>query len=153
MVCAFVALEDIDRLSDEAPETGYGALARFPEHRPQARERLFEGVKSGLQGGRNRSVAAAAFNFSRIAARLWLDRLSMTTMSPDLSSGTRTEGTWASNQSPLIGPSSTIGAMIPDSRWPATNVVVLLRSLSSWVIVVQGVVILRTQRFRDMITR
>jgi hypothetical protein len=43
-------------------------------------------------------------------------------MSPGRSSGTRTLVTQASNQSPLIGPSSTIGAtMLSGKRMPANG--------------------------------
>jgi hypothetical protein len=52
-------------------------------------------------------------------------RLSMTTMSPGRRSGTTTTTTHASNRSPLIYPSSTMGAAMPLIRRPVTKVVVL----------------------------
>src|SRR3546814_3188267 len=47
------------------------------------------GLKSGLYGGRRRSSAPAASMTFLTARGLWAGRLSMTTMSPGLSVGTR----------------------------------------------------------------
>jgi hypothetical protein len=41
------------------------------------------GLKSGLYGGRNRSLAPAASIYSRTEARLWLERLSIMTTSSE----------------------------------------------------------------------
>lgn len=69
--------------------------------------------------------APAASIIARAAGRLWLERLSRMTTSPGFRVGTRTCVTWASNHSPLIGPSMTSGATVPVLRKPATSVVVL----------------------------
>lgn len=58
---------------------------------PSSRENAFSiGMKSGLYGGRKRKVAPTASIVCFTAARLWLQRLCMTTMSPGRSSGTKT---------------------------------------------------------------
>ena len=59
-------------------------LDNLSRHKAKAARRAIR------QGGRKRSVAPAASIFSRTAARLWLDRLSMTTTSPIRSSGMST---------------------------------------------------------------
>ncbi len=56
--------------------------------------------------------------------RLWLPRLSTATMSPGRSSGMRTWSTQAWKATPLIGPSSTMGATMPELRRAATKIVV-----------------------------
>ena len=50
---------------------------------------------------------------------MWLPRLSAMTISPGLSVGVRHWPTQAVNVSPVIGPSSTKGAMIRSWRSPA----------------------------------
>src|SRR4051812_34203640 len=62
---------------------------------------------------------------SRTRWLLWLDRLSMTTMSPGASAGTRTCLTYSRKPSPLMEPSRSWGAVTPLSRSPATSVVFL----------------------------
>src|SRR4051794_4655661 len=62
---------------------------------------------------------------SRTGWLLWLDRLSMTTMSPGASAGTRTCLTDSRKPSPLMEPSRSWVAVTPLSRSPATSVVFL----------------------------
>src|SRR4051812_9756787 len=62
---------------------------------------------------------------SRTGWLLWLDGLSMTTMSPGASAGTRTCLTDSRKPSPLMEPSRSWGAVTPLSRSPATSVVFL----------------------------
>jgi hypothetical protein len=56
---------------------------------------------------------------------LWLKRLSMTTMSPGESVGTRHCSTQSSNKAALIGRSKTLVAIRPERRMLATSVIVL----------------------------
>src|SRR3954462_5064855 len=62
---------------------------------------------------------------SRTGWLLWLDRLSMTTMSPGASAGTRTCLTYSRKPSPLMELSRSWVAVTPLSRSPATSVVFL----------------------------
>src|SRR3954464_1244575 len=83
------------------------------------------GLKSRDYGGRNNSLAPAASMASRTGWLLWLDRVSMTTMSPGASAGTRTCLTYSRKPSPLMEPSRSWVAVTPLSRSPATSVVFL----------------------------
>ena len=78
----------------------------------------------GEYGGRKRSVAPAASMALRTPARLWAGRLSITTTSPGVSTGTSICSTQARKVAPSIAPSSTIGATIPVRRRAAVSVVV-----------------------------
>lgn len=71
------------------------------------------GFRSGEYGGRNRSRAPLALMASRTAALLWLDKLSIITISPCLSVGQSISLTHAVKRSPLRGPSNTQGAAMP----------------------------------------
>src|SRR5512134_3209835 len=73
-------------------------------------------------------MAAGRAPQASIAARtpgcLCAGRLSMTTMSPGLSVGTSMASTQARKAGPSMAPSMVIGASIPETRSPPTNVVV-----------------------------
>ena len=47
---AFGGLEDVDEVSDEAPQSGDGALARFAQHGLEVREGFLDGIKIGTVG-------------------------------------------------------------------------------------------------------
>src|SRR5208282_5567949 len=76
-------------------------------------------------GGRYRNSAPAAFMSCSTLGPLWLDRLSMTTMSPFERVGTRHFSTHSSNEAALIGRSKAFWATRPRRRRPATSVTVL----------------------------
>lgn len=77
----------------------------------------------GLPATCSSSPTAAAIA-SRTPARLWQARLSITTTSPRRSVGTSCCRTYASNSSPVIAPSTTVGAVRPSARNAAMKVVV-----------------------------
>ena len=82
------------------------------------------GFRSGLNGGRYATVAPAASIASFTPRTLWLDRSSITTMPPGLSSRTRCCRTHARDVAPLIGPSTRSRATNPVVRIADRNVVV-----------------------------
>jgi len=83
------------------------------------------GFKSGLWGGRSSSLVQAASMAWRTPAASWAGRLSITTISPGLNSGTGTCSTQVRKAVPFIGPSRNIGAAIPPNRRPAVKVPVV----------------------------
>jgi len=82
------------------------------------------GFKSGEYGGRNRTSAPTEWIKSRASLSLCADRLSITTMSPGLSVGSRTCRTYSRNTSPVVAPSMAMQAVLPSRRIDEIIVVV-----------------------------
>ena len=82
------------------------------------------GLKSGLYGGRKRTAIPACSSNRVTRGILCAERLSITTMLPDGIAATSICSTYASNDAPSIGPSSTNGAMTRSALIAATSVVV-----------------------------
>jgi len=80
------------------------------------------GFRSGEYGGRKRSFAPAARIAFLTPGPLWLPRLSMMTISPGASVGTRNCSIQLVKLWPLMGPSSTQGASMRSDRSAATKV-------------------------------
>ncbi len=70
------AREDVDEPPDRGPEAFDGAFGGLAWQRLEFRDAISMGLKSGLQGGRNRNVAPSASIRVWTEARLWLERLS-----------------------------------------------------------------------------
>src|ERR1035441_1034949 len=97
-------------------------------------ERLLDRIEVRRIFGKKRSVAPAASITSRTPATLWTGRLSIITVSPRLSVGTRHRSRYAMKAVAFIGPSSTKGATIPRRRRPAMKVIVFQCPCGTWSI-------------------
>ena len=88
IIGAFAGWEEVDDPADGGPKAADGPLGGLAQQRLELGERLFDRVEVGAV---RRQVHAAARRPPRSpgarAARLWLDRLSMTTTSPGRSVG------------------------------------------------------------------
>ena len=93
--------EGVDKASDGFPEPLDGSLRRLAQQGLQLCEGHLDRIEIGTVGGRNLSRAPFASRISRTEARLWLERLSMITVSPGRRVGARIRATQASNRSPL----------------------------------------------------
>src|SRR4051812_13470965 len=82
------------------------------------------GFRSGLYGGRYRTVAPAASTVSRTAATLWAARLSMTTTSPGVRAGTSTCSRNVRNASASAAPAMVMAPRMPPTPTAPTTVVV-----------------------------
>lgn len=83
------------------------------------------GLKSGLKGGRNVRLVPAASIRSRTTLRVWLDRLSILTMSPCRSSGTRNLSDVSFEPVAIYRSVEHHGASMPLNLRPGTGVVVV----------------------------
>ncbi|KQN82971.1 hypothetical protein ASE90_09465 [Sphingomonas sp. Leaf67] len=81
------------------------------------------GLKSGLQGGRSRSLASTLSTAARTAGALWLDRLFMMATSLRASSGTR-KGDVGEERVGIHRSVEPHGATMSVRRSPAVKVVV-----------------------------
>ena len=114
--------EGVEEGADALPCGVDGSLGGFAQQQLELGEDLFDRIEVGRVGRQDKSLAPAERMALRIAWPLWLPRLSMMTMSPGLSVGTRNCSTQAVKLRPLIGPSSTYGASIRSWRRAARKV-------------------------------
>ena len=92
---AFGRGEAVEQTSDSVPERVPSARRGFPEQRLRFGEGLFDGFKSGLQGGRYVKVGPAVLTACSMPATLSAAGLSRTTMSPGGRQGEKTCSAWA----------------------------------------------------------
>lgn len=86
-----------------------------------------EGLPDRIEVGlKEQQIRAGDFDQRPHGEVLWLERLYITPVSPGRSLGMSTWGTSTPNHPPLLGQLSTIGAIVPLMRSPATSVVVSL---------------------------
>jgi hypothetical protein len=105
-------------VTDRVPEAVNGVLGGLAQVCLELGEGLFNRVEVGAVGRQNEQRRTRRFDRLACIGRLWLDRLSIMMMSPGVSSGTSNWRTSATKAARLIGPSSTISAIMPVRRSP-----------------------------------
>jgi hypothetical protein len=89
-VFEFLRREAVDEVADGAPQALDGSLRRLSQQRLKLCEGVLDGIEVGAVWREVEEARAGAFNQFPHFRPLWLDRLSMITLSPLRGSGTRT---------------------------------------------------------------
>ncbi len=125
VVGAFLWLEQIDQFGDEGPKPGHGPLTSFAEHGLEAGEGLLDRVEVGAVWREEQQAGAGCLDQVADAGALVAGQVVHDDHVAAPEVGDEDLSNIGLDQSPLIGPSSTIEATMPVMRRPATSVVVL----------------------------
>ena len=115
VVSAFLPGESVDCVADSAPARVGGAGGGFAEQGLELGEGQLDRIDVGVVGREKAQLCSLNFDGGARGGALCAGRLSTMTMSPRRSVGASTCVAQAANHSPFIGPSSTSGAVMPES--------------------------------------